>query len=62
MPPDPQSPPRQVGRPGEFGDVPPDTRHRSIRLTDAEWEAVRALVKRMRNRTKPARKPPPAGL
>lgn len=41
-------PPRKRGRPGALGDLPGDTRHRSIRLTDAEWDAVRALVRKMR--------------
>lgn len=44
-------PTRKVGRPGEFGNLPAGTRHRSIRLTDAEWEAVRALVKKLRKST-----------
>jgi hypothetical protein len=48
---------RKVGRPGLFGDVPAGAKHRSIRLTDSEWEAVRALVKSLRRSPRPARKP-----
>ena len=43
---------RGRGRPGLFGDVPPDAVHRSIRLNQREWEAVRALIKQMRTRKK----------
>ena len=44
---------RGPGRPGEYGDVPPGTRRRSIRLTDAEWEAVRSLVRQLRKFRRP---------
>lgn len=48
---------RGRGRPGALGELPPDTRHRSIRLSDAEWEAVCALVAKMRGKPKPKPKP-----
>jgi hypothetical protein len=33
--------------------LPPGTRNRTIRLTDAEWDAVRAFVQTIRERAKP---------
>lgn len=40
-----QKPKPGRGRPST---LPPGTKHRGIRLTDAEWKAVKELVEKMR--------------